>query len=151
MSNNEYVITKNGAAWIANRLIGNANNLNLMYVVYSSGNRTPLDIDRDTDSTYFNNMNDASYIRITGNITTSISEADTDGSVNAVVSCIVSPDMIPESNGSIIAIATGYTQENGNDVIVSVCNIDNVSFVSNLSLAVSCPLCISPFDGGTDK
>ena len=153
----DYTLTESGASWIASRMSGTAANLDLIYVVYSNDSSEHTSIDAKTSAEDFYNLNGNTwFMRVTNNVTVTSKPAQ-DGKYTVAVSGVVDrSDIMPKDNSpelmagqsKIITIAVGYTGKGGtqdHDVIVAACNVDPVSWVDNMAIAVSCPITVVPY------
>lgn len=157
MSN--YVFTKKGAEWVANRIASakNTKDIDVMYVVYTNGNIEGLNLTPNmVASNLFDEATGIWCLKREGGIVGYSTEGQ-DGSHIANISCVVTKDDVVAggsipliSNVSkIIAVATAisdYPEE-----LISICNVTKsgvaypIPWIDNISMSVSCPICVSPY------
>lgn len=152
----KYTVTNDGAAWLAKVISGLYTIVpNVMYIVYSNGDRTHMDISKDITEDSFKGLSgDTWYIRMDTGVIPSIKS--TENGVSTVFSCIVDASKIAPSDGpapdiltgstNIIAVALGYTDGTGKDTIIAVSNmikddaVNPVRWLDNVDIAVSVPI-----------
>ena len=153
----DYTLTESGASWIASRLAGSAADLDLIYVVYSNDTTEYIDINTETSAEDFYSLTgNIWFMRVTRNVTVTRNSSD-NGKYVVSVSGVVDRDDVMSKTDSpdlqagasrIITIAVGHTGPNetqDNDVIVAACNVDPITWVDNMSIAVSCPIAVAPY------
>lgn len=157
MSN--YALTNAGASWIANRLCNSnyGNDISIMYVIYSNGGTDHIAFTTDfTCDDLLNLPSDVGYIRKEGGLV-GYSNVDDSNNHEAVISGVVTDKdygngaELIAGTSKIIAVAIGYKDTTGKDVIITACNMVStpaIKWVANMSMSVACPISIPTYPEG---
>lgn len=154
-----YTITKKGAEWLANRIISNRNSedIDTMYIVYTNSNISSINLNSNiTIDDLFDEDRKIWCMKKKGGVVGYLS-SDTDGNIIANVSCVVTSNDVVHGgsielsadSSKIIAVAIAVSGDPDN--IIAACNITKagastpVKWVDNMSMSVSCPVCICPY------
>lgn len=155
----DYTFTKKGAEWAANRMISSkyTKDIDTMYVVYTNGSTERLDLTNTmTVSDLLNQDNGIWCMKKEGGVVGYVTD-NGNGQYIANMSCVVTKDdvvsggsVVLSSNASkVIAVAVAVSGEP--DTIIAVCNMTKsgvanpIRWVDNMSMSVSCPICLSPY------